>query len=171
MNITEPRKKVQSVISCTEVSVFHRKLAYIALILGVIVGIAGCRRSKVTADQKAQLINQGDALMEKKDYSGAVRAYAAATGAGQDGPLLKRLSYAYLRAGNVQQYARTAMRAADVLPDDPNAQLDAGNALLRTRQFDDASTRADKVLAKDPKNIDALILRGNAAARMTSSEF
>ncbi len=59
---------------------------------------------------------------------------------------------------------REYIRAADLLPDNEGAQLAAGNMLLVARQFEDAKTRAQNVLKKNPKNVEALVLLGNALA-------
>ena len=48
------------------------------------------------------------------------------------------------------------------MPDDLALQVRAGNVLLSVNRFEDARGRAEKVLAKDPKHVDAQILKGNA---------
>ena len=53
---------------------------------------------------------------------------------------------------------------ADLMPGDAAAQLKAGQLLLLAAKFEDAKTRAEKVLALDSKNVEAQILKGNAAA-------
>lgn len=75
-----------------------------------------------------------------------------------------KLSEAYAQAGNQQEAFREAVRAADLLPDDVAAQVRAGQFLLLFGQFEDAKTRAEKALFKDPKSTDALIVRANAMA-------
>ncbi len=49
------------------------------------------------------------------------------------------------------------------MPDNIEAQLKAGRFLLVARQFEDAKTRAQKVLTAHPKNVEAQVLLGNAA--------
>jgi cellulose synthase operon protein C len=136
----------------------------------LILLLTGCRRS-LTTDQRAELVKQGDAFMEQHDYNKAIAAYAAAVKGDRDGEIMFKLSQAYSRADNFQQFYRTAIRAADALPDNITAQVEAARALLRTAQFDDAATRADRALAKDPDNVDALIQRGNAAAHLVTSAY
>lgn len=75
-----------------------------------------------------------------------------------------KLSQAYEQAGNQQEAFREAVRAADLLPDDVAAQVRAGQFLLLFGQFEDAKTRSEKALFKDPKSTDALIVRANAMA-------
>src|SRR5438132_65914 len=51
------------------------------------------------------------------------------------------------------------------LPADPTeARLRAANYLIAARHFEDARTTAMKVVERDPKNTEALILVGNASA-------
>ena len=42
--------------------------------------------------------------------------------------------------------------------------MTAAGLLLMTRQFEDAKTRVQKALAKEPKNVQAQIILGNALA-------
>src|SRR5690242_8100862 len=56
------------------------------------------------------------------------------------------------------------MLAADLLPDDPAVQLEAGRIFLQTGEFEGARQRAARILKIDPKNVDAQILTGNALA-------
>ena len=56
------------------------------------------------------------------------------------------------------------MRAADLLPDDRELQVTAGNYLLSARRFDEAKARAEAVLAVEPRNVEAQVLLGNALA-------
>jgi tetratricopeptide (TPR) repeat protein len=79
------------------------------------------------------------------------------------GDVRVKLAEAYLQQGEPGKAAQEYVRAADVLPD-PQVQLKAGNLLLLGGRFDDAKVRAQKVLAADPKNVDAQILLANALA-------
>jgi putative PEP-CTERM system TPR-repeat lipoprotein len=74
-----------------------------------------------------------------------------------------KLAEAYLRHGEPAQAAEEYIRAADLMPD-PAVQIKAGRVLLLGRRFDDARVRAQKALANDPNNVDALILLANALA-------
>ena len=72
-----------------------------------------------------------------------------------------------MRQGNVAGALGEAVRAADLLPNEAEAQLKAGELLLLARRWQDAKARADKALAVNPKNVDALVLRANAMAGLT----
>ncbi len=50
------------------------------------------------------------------------------------------------------------------MPTNVESQLKAGQMLLLGRQFEDAKARAEGILANDPKNVQAQILRGSALA-------
>ena len=77
-----------------------------------------------------------------------------------------KLAQAYARAGDAPNALHEAVRSADQLPDNVEAQLTAGRLLLLARQFEDAKARARKVLETNPRNVDAQVLLGNALAGM-----
>ena len=58
------------------------------------------------------------------------------------------------------------VRAADLMPADVDAQLQAVRSLLRARRFDEARARADRILQLEPRHVEALIARAAAIARM-----
>jgi putative PEP-CTERM system TPR-repeat lipoprotein len=75
-----------------------------------------------------------------------------------------QLAETYLKKGDRLNATREYVRAADLLPDRNDVQIKAASYLLFAGQFQDAKTRAEKVLARDPKNVDAQILVANALA-------
>ena len=62
------------------------------------------------------------------------------------------------------------LRASDLLPNDATAHTRAANYLIAARRFEDARTTALKAVQLDPKNIEALILVGNASAGLNDLE-
>ena len=66
--------------------------------------------------------------------------------------------------GDLRGAFRQQVRAADLLPEDAEAQRDAAVFLLRAGQFEDAETRVRQALSLDPTDIDAQIILGNALA-------
>ena len=74
----------------------------------------------------------------------------------------RKLGEVYFLQGNGPQARGEFVRAADLAPDDVGLQLKAGGLLLIAGYFEDAKARAEIVLGKHPKNVTALILRGNA---------
>jgi tetratricopeptide (TPR) repeat protein len=81
-----------------------------------------------------------------------------------------KLAEAYAATGQFEQAYREYVRAADLLPNDMTVQLKAATYLLLVGQYDDARSRAQRVLATDAKNVDALILLGNASSRLNDLE-
>jgi putative PEP-CTERM system TPR-repeat lipoprotein len=107
----------------------------------------------------------GDRFLGEQKYRDAIVQYRNAVE--QDptsGPARHKLAQALLLAGEPGPAMREFVRAADLLPDDSAVQLDATRALLRAEQFEDARTRAERVMAREPQNVDALILRAHATA-------
>jgi len=100
------------------------------------------------AGKTAEAIIQYRNALEKEPKAGDVRL---------------KLADAYLKQGEAAKGVQEYIRAADVLTDS-TVQLRAGALLLMARRFDDAKVRAEKVLAAEPKNVDAQVLLANALA-------
>jgi tetratricopeptide (TPR) repeat protein len=81
-----------------------------------------------------------------------------------------KLAETYVRQGNHSSAVGEYVRAADLLPDDLALQLTAGGYLLLAGRAEDARTRAEAVLAREPGDIDAHVLRGNALAGLKDFE-
>ncbi len=86
-----------------------------------------------------------------------------------------RMGVAYSRLGEIAEKREDGsgayqayIRAADLMPTDIAAQIRAANYLMAARQFEDARTTALKAVALDPKNVEALILVGNASAGLNN---
>jgi len=102
----------------------------------------------VAAGKNAEAIIQYRNALDKEPRAGDVRL---------------KLADAYLKQGEVAKGVQEYIRAADVVPD-TTVQLKAGMFLLMARRFDDAKVRAEKVLAAEPKNVEAQVLLANALA-------
>src|SRR5436190_17007916 len=114
---------------------------------------------------KREYVRSGDAYMAKKQYKEAVIEYRNAVQLdARFGEARTKLADAYIQAGDAVNGVREYIRAADVLPNDVTAQLKAGELLLAGKRYEDAKARADQALARDPKHIEAQILRANALA-------
>src|SRR6185295_10793858 len=110
-------------------------------------------------------VRSGDKYTADKKYQEAVIQYRNAVQ--QDprfGEARYKLAETYERLNDPNSAYGEYIRAADLLPNDIHAQVKAANMLVMTGQFADASSRADKALAIDAKNVDALIAKGNALA-------
>jgi len=75
-----------------------------------------------------------------------------------------RLAEAYAKSGDIAGAYREHIRAADLLPNDVDAQIKAAAFLLAGNQFEDAKDRARKAIAIEPSNAKAHVLLGNALA-------
>ena len=110
-------------------------------------------------------LKRGDDYMSTHKVAEAIVEYKLAVQADpKSGPARLKLGEAYIEQRDALRAYREMILAADLMPDDVSVQLKAGEILLRVGRFDDAKGRAEKVLAIDPKNVDAIIIRGNALA-------
>ncbi|HEY7448642.1 MAG TPA: tetratricopeptide repeat protein [Vicinamibacterales bacterium] len=137
-----------------------RRLMVMAFVLAVAIS---CSRDPEVA--KREYLASGDQFMTQKKVKEAIVQYRNAVA--QDprfGEARYKLAEAYSQDGDIRRASREYIRAADLLPNDAQAQLKAGRFLLVGRQFEDAKTRAAKAIELDPKNVEAQVLLGNALA-------
>src|SRR5262245_21472929 len=116
---------------------------------------------------KKQYVASGDQYFAKKNYNEAIVQYRNAVA--QDGIFGEahlKLAAAYEANNDLNAALREYTRAADLLPDNQQAQLNAGKLLVADGQFPEARTRALAILEKDQKNVNRLIVLGNALAGM-----
>jgi tetratricopeptide (TPR) repeat protein len=113
--------------------------------------------------QKLQHVARGDQYVAEKRDDFAVIEYASAVKIDPKfGEARFKLAQAYERMNNLPAAGAEYIRAADALPDDRTAQLKAIQVLLSAARFDDAKARAAALLAKNPKDVDVLLLHANA---------
>jgi tetratricopeptide (TPR) repeat protein len=140
--------------------------ALIAALVATLVG--GC----TSADMKAQRrFERGNEYVANGDYAHAIIEYRSAL---QDnanfGQARYRLALAYEKTGDLRRAVPEAGRAADLLPEAAEVQLTAGGMLMLTGAFEDAAARAQRVLERDPANMKAFMLLGNASAHVKQSD-
>src|SRR6185436_3114437 len=99
---------------------------------------------------------------EKKFAEAIVEYRRALQKAPQMGEARYKLAQAYMETRQPALAFREYIYAADLLPDNTEAQLKAADFLLSAGQFEDAKARAASVLARDPNNVHAQIIKGNA---------
>ena len=75
-----------------------------------------------------------------------------------------KLGDAYVQNGDGSNALREYVRAAELLPDDQEAQLKAAKFMLLAGQYPDAKAAGEKILAKSPGNVEAQIVIANALA-------
>src|SRR5580765_6663649 len=143
---------------------YHRTHRFLLGVgLAAVLASLGCRTNPDVA--KEEYRKSGDRYFDQKQYAEAIVQYRNALQ--QDpkfGEVRYKLAQAYSKRGDNQNAYREYIRAADLLPDNVQAQVDAAALLLLTRQYEDAKTRVQKALAKDPKNVQAQTILRNSLA-------
>jgi tetratricopeptide (TPR) repeat protein len=114
---------------------------------------------------------RGIALVDQKNYGeGIVELRTALQGNARLGEARLKLADAYLATGKPAQALQELIRAADLLPNDAKVQLRAAKVLLLAQSYNDAKTRAERVLKLDPRNAEAYVVMGNALANLSELE-
>ena len=130
--------------------------------LAIALTVAGCSRSAQSHFER------GTAYLDKGNVEAAVLEFRNAVQKEPTfAPARLRLGDIYLQQGNGVGALAEYVRAADLLPNDAGVQLKAGSLLLMAGKGEEAKARADKALAVNPSNVDALVLRANALAGLT----
>jgi tetratricopeptide (TPR) repeat protein len=133
------------------------------LLLFLLAASAACDRNPETL--KLRYVRSGDAYLAKKQYPAAILEYRRAVQIDPKfGQARFKLAEAYAAADDVRNALPEYVRAADLLPENVELQIKAGNLLLLGGRFQDAKTRARTVLKRQPKDLRALVLLGNALA-------
>jgi tetratricopeptide (TPR) repeat protein len=73
-----------------------------------------------------------------------------------------KLAQAYRQTGNQPQAYREFVRAADLMPQNNDAQIEATHYLVAAGAFEDAKARIQPVLDRDPTNAKAQLALGSA---------
>jgi tetratricopeptide (TPR) repeat protein len=121
--------------------------------------------SKDPAVAKRDFVASGDSYMATKKYDEAIIQYRNAVKLDPKfGEARLKLADALTASDNGKGALAEYVRAADLLPTNPTAQLRAGQLLLMARQYPEAKARAEKILDINPKSVDGLLLMANALA-------
>ena len=141
-----------------------RRVISVALASAVL--FAACTDPQV---KKQQYLESGNSYFEKKMYGEAIVEYRNAVALDATfGEARKKLAEALTHTGDAAAALGEYVRAADLLPNDVDTQIDAGTLLLGTRKPQEALQRAEAALKVEPNNVQALILRGSALSGLTS---
>jgi tetratricopeptide (TPR) repeat protein len=137
--------------------------AALPIVLGLLA-TAACSSPEV---QKRRYVERGNAYAAEKRDAFAVVEYANAVRLDPKfGEAHLKLAETYERMDNLRAAFPEFIRAADALPDDRDVQIKATQILLMGGRFEDAKARVTALLKKNPKDVDALILRANALAAL-----
>jgi tetratricopeptide (TPR) repeat protein len=138
-----------------------RPLALVAAVVAAAALTTGC---KSKGPSKDEYVARGDQFFQQRKYPEAIIEYRNAIRVDPNfGKAHEKLALAYVETKEVRGLVHEAIVAADLL-DSVEAHVNASELLLRIGQFEDAKTRAEKALAKDPRNMPALLLKANATA-------
>jgi Flp pilus assembly protein TadD len=130
--------------------------------------LAACTDPQV---KKQQYFQSGNGFFDKKMYGEAIVEYRNAVAVDATfGEARKKLADALALNGQASAAYGEYIRAADLLPNDVDAQIDAGTLLLGAGKSQDALQRAEAALKIAPNNVQALVLRGSALSGLTSND-
>ena len=102
---------------------------------------------------------------EKEQYAEAIIEYRRAVQADPRlGEARLQLAFAYASTGDGINALREYVRAADLLPENKEAQQRAGAFMLMAGQFNDAQGLAERMLKRNPNDVEAHLLLANALA-------
>ncbi len=126
---------------------------------------SSCSSDPETA--KRQHLERGNQYVAEKKDEFAVVEYASAVKLDPKyGEARFKLAETYERLSNIRAAFPEYIRAADALPDDRKAQIKATQVLLLSGRFDDAKARAAALVAKNPKDVEVLLLYANSLAAL-----
>ena len=129
-------------------------------IVALVAGTAACASPE---KKKAQHLQAGDALVEQKKHAEAIIEYRNALKQdAQFGEARLKLAKSYEATRDFPRALKEYARAADVMPDNHEAQLAAARLLVMSGNFQEGKARAEKVLAADPKSVPANLILGSA---------
>ena len=142
----------------------HAKMVAFLVAAAAIVA-ASC--SKDPAVSRQQFFDSGKLYVEQKKYPEAIIEFRKAIQIDPKfGEARYQLAEAYDRQGDRKNAFSEYVRAADLLPDNFDAQFKAATFLVADGKFEDAKARAQKILAKDPNNIDGLLMLAAASTKL-----
>ncbi len=124
-----------------------RTRGWVALAALVVV-VAGCSNSE---QAKKEFFENGERFLKENKYQEAIVEFRNALQQDEKyGEARLKLAEAYTATGNAAAAFREYVRAADLLPQNNDAQIKAATFLMLAGQFEDARTRILPVVDRDP---------------------
>jgi Tfp pilus assembly protein PilF len=115
--------------------------------------------------------DKGNSQLERKKYPEAIIEYRRAIQSDPRlGPARLQLAFAYAATGDGVNALREYVRAAELMPEDRDAQTKAGTFMLLAGQFNDAQALAERMLKRDANDAHAHVLLANALAGLKDAE-
>ena len=140
------------------------RVARTLTIVAVATIVAGCSNPE---KKKIQHFEAGNALVTQQNHAEAIIEYRNAIKQdAQFGEARFKLAQSYEATKDLARAMKEYVRAADLLPNEPESQLAAARMLVLAGQFEDAKARAERVLAADPKSVQANLVLGSALVGM-----
>lgn len=135
------------------------RLSFALFLVAGLLATGACSRGE-TPDAA---MRRGDALFAQKQYRPAAQAYRLVLGAQ---PANEKARTAL---GRALALSGDPVRAADLLPDDRQVQLDAAIAKQAKFRFQDAATLATRLLTADPDNARAMVVLADVTAALPNT--
>ena len=127
------------------------------LLLVTLLLAMGCARSPEA--KKARYLERGDRYFQKEQYREAIIEYRNVLRLdGQNPRATRQIGLAHYQLGQMGQAYPLLLRAQALEPDNATVALRLATIYLAGGRTDDARTEADRILQKDPKNLEALLL-------------
>ena len=115
--------------------------------------------------QARQHLDKGNQQAAAKRFPEAIIEYRRAVQADPRlGEARLQLAHAYATTGDGLNAMREYVRAADLLPENTDAQQRAGTFMLLSGQFQDAQGLAERMVKRNPKSVEGHVLLANALA-------
>src|SRR5262245_31824620 len=139
------------------------RLYFVAMTAVLTMALAACQ-----GDPKAQArehFEKGNQQSAQSKYTEAIIEYRRAVQADPRlGEARLQLAYAYAATGDGVNALREYVRAADLMPENKQAQQRAGAFMLLAGQFTDAQALAQRMQQRNAEDVEAQILLANSLA-------
>ena len=121
------------------------------------------------AAQKA--FERGNQQLAKQQYPAAIIEYRRAVQADpRMGPARFQLAQAYALTGDGPNALRQYAQAAELMPENDEAQIKAGHFMLLASQFTEGRSVGERLLTRSPRSIEAQVLIAHAMAGLKDWE-
>src|SRR6187402_1213684 len=131
--------------------------------------LVGCKTDPKVTAQRA--FEKGNEQLAKQQYPEAIIEYRRAVQADpRMGPARLQLAETYATTGDGPNALREYARAAELMPENDEAQMKAGNFMLIAGRFTDARGVGERLLARNPKSVEAQVLIANSLAGLKDWE-
>jgi putative PEP-CTERM system TPR-repeat lipoprotein len=139
-----------------------RQHACTAALFVLALAVGACHHDPAADGRRFEA--RADAYVARRQWKEAIVEYGNAIKAQPRGEVYYKRARAYAETGDVRAAFAAYSRAAELAPGHVDAHLGAGRLLLAAGDFENAESHAAAILAADPRNADAYVLRAQAWA-------